>query len=164
MASADAKSTKPRVLITGANKGIGFAIVQQLAHTGKYHVLVGARTSDKAVAAIKQLKSTNSAVTDDDVTPLAIDIADDSSIAQAAKLLTDEFGSIAILINNAGISSGPEGSSIRNDFRAVFETNLFGTAVVIDAFVPLLKADKYHDRRIVNVVSLVEPQLQKIQF
>lgn len=98
---------------------------------------------------------------DDDVTPLAIDIADDSSIAQAAKLLTDECGSIAILINNAGISSGPEGSSIRNDFRAVFETNLFGTAVVIDAFVPLLRADKYHDIRIVNVVSLVEPQLQK---
>jgi NAD(P)-dependent dehydrogenase (short-subunit alcohol dehydrogenase family) len=87
------------------------------------------------------------------VSPIAIDVTDDSSIAAAAKLVTDTYGSLDVLINTAGISTGPPGSSLRENFRAVFETNVFGATVVIGSFLPLLRASKYHDRRIVNVTS-----------
>ncbi|KAJ9647305.1 hypothetical protein H2201_003905 [Coniosporium apollinis] len=147
-------TSKPLVLITGANQGIGLATAQQLASSGKYHVLLGSRSSSKADAAIQQLLAdTQYPVDAAAVSPITIDITSDSSIAAAAKFVGDTYGSLAVLINNAGISSGPAGSSLRENFRAVFETNVFGAAVVIDAFLPLLRASSYPDRRIVNVTS-----------
>jgi NAD(P)-dependent dehydrogenase (short-subunit alcohol dehydrogenase family) len=142
------------VLITGANRGIGFATAQQLASSGKYHVLLGSRSPDKADAAIQQLLADKQYPVDAvAVSPIAIDVTDDSSIAAAAKLVTGRYGSLDVLINNAGISTGPLDFSLRDNFRAVFETNVFGAAMVIDLFLPLLRASKYHDRRIVNVTS-----------
>jgi NAD(P)-dependent dehydrogenase (short-subunit alcohol dehydrogenase family) len=147
-------ASKALVLITGANQGIGLATAQQLASSGKYHVLLGSRSRSKADAAIQQLLADKQYPVDAAaVSPIVIDVTDDSSIAAAAKLVADTYGSLDVLINNAGIASGPPGSSLRDNFRAVFETNVFGPAVVIDSFLPLLQASKYHDRRIVNVTS-----------
>lgn len=64
------------------------------------------------------------------MTPIIIDIDQDESITAAAKFVQDRFGS-----------------------REVFETNVFGVAVMTATFLPLLRASKYHDRRIVNVTS-----------
>ncbi|CEL05179.1 hypothetical protein ASPCAL06298 [Aspergillus calidoustus] len=141
---------KPLILITGANQGIGFATAQNLASTGRYHLLIGARSQEKAEGAVKQLSPLSSALT-----PLVIDVTSDASIAAAAKTVSDRFGSLDILINNAGISTSPAHAnlSLRENFRAVFEVNVFGVAVVTDAFLPLLRASAYHDRRIVNVTS-----------
>ncbi|KAL4992935.1 putative short-chain dehydrogenase [Aspergillus recurvatus] len=145
-------SGKPLVLITGANQGIGFAAAQILASTGKYHLLIGARSQPKAEAAVQQLLSLAAAAA---ATPLVIDVADDASILAAAKLVTDRFGSLDILINNAGISGQPEqpGLTLREKFHQVFDVNVFGVAAVTAAFLPLLRASKYHDRRIVNVTT-----------
>ncbi|KAL4784207.1 putative short-chain dehydrogenase [Aspergillus varians] len=143
-------ATKPLILITGANQGIGLATAQNLASTGKYHLLVGARSQSKAEGTAQQLSSLNP-----DVTPLVIDVTDDASITAAAKSVTDQFGSLDILINNAGISASPEHASLslRENYRAVFEVNVFGVAVVTSTFLPLLRASKYHDRRIVNITT-----------
>ncbi|KAK6820112.1 hypothetical protein RU639_007028 [Aspergillus parasiticus] len=141
------------VLITGANQGLGYSTAEQLAKTGKYHILVGARTKSKAQSAIQQLVS-DPTIDSSTLTPLVIDANDDTSIAAAAKSVSDQFGSLDILINNAAISKPQDPNlSLRDSFRAVFETNVFGVAVIVDAFLPLLRASKYHDRRIVNVTT-----------
>ncbi|PWY80672.1 short-chain dehydrogenase [Aspergillus heteromorphus CBS 117.55] len=145
-------SPKAIVLITGANQGIGFATAQQLASTSNFHVLVGARSALKAQAAVKELESV--AVNKSALTPITIDVTDDASIAAAAKSVSDEFGRLDILINNAGIAQAPDtNGTLREQYRQIFDVNVFGVAVVMDAFLPLLRASTYPDRRIVNVTS-----------
>ncbi|KAJ5213457.1 Short-chain dehydrogenase/reductase SDR [Penicillium cf. viridicatum] len=146
-----AAATKPLILITGANQGLGFATAQQLASTGQYNLLIGARSQEKAEEAIKKLQESS---VDISLTSIIIDLDEDESITAAAKFVQDRFGSLDILINNAGInrSSNPN-ATLRETYREVFETNVFGVAVMTATFLPLLRASKYHDRRIVNVTS-----------
>ncbi|OJI81246.1 hypothetical protein ASPTUDRAFT_32668 [Aspergillus tubingensis CBS 134.48] len=87
-------------------------------------------------------------------TPVALDLDSDESIKATATYIREQFGSLDILVNNGGINrSSDPNATLRETYRAVFETNVFGVAVVIYAFLPLLRASKYHDRRIVNVTS-----------
>ncbi|KAL4942710.1 hypothetical protein BDV06DRAFT_191514 [Aspergillus oleicola] len=141
-------TTKPLILITGANQGLGFASAKQLASTGNYRLLIGARSQEKAEGAVKELGGSS------DLTPIVLDLDNDQSIETAAAFVKDKFGSLDILINNAGInrSSNPD-ATLRESYRAVFETNVFGVAVVVETFLPLIRASTYHDRRIVNVTS-----------
>ncbi|KAE8145189.1 hypothetical protein BDV25DRAFT_165219 [Aspergillus avenaceus] len=142
---------KPLILITGANQGIGFATAQHLANTGNYHLLIGARSILKGETAITELLA-NSPVDRSSLTPIVIDVTDDASIASAATFVTDTFGKLDILINNAGICKSPDpAATLRDSFRTIFETNVFGVAVITAAFLPLLRASQYPDRRIVNV-------------
>lgn len=142
--------SKALVLITGANQGIGFATAHQLASSNKFHVLIGARTSSKAEAAVQQLQS--DAVDKSALTPITIDVTDDASIAAAAGIVSEQFGHLDILINNAGIGQVPD-APVREQYRQIFDVNVFGVAAIIEAFLPLLQASKYTDRRIVNVTS-----------
>lgn len=145
-------SIKATVLVTGANQGIGYAVSQLLASSGKYHVLVSARSAANASAGIEKLESEGAADATA-LTLLTLDVTDDASITAAAQAVQAKFGSFDILINNAGIGVREPGASVREQFRAVFEVNVFGVAAVTDAFLPLLKASKYADQRIVNVTS-----------
>lgn len=133
-------ASKALVLITGATQGIGLATAQQLASSGKYHVLLGSRSPSKADAAIQQLLASKQYPIDAAaVTSISIDVTSDSSIAAAAQLVTDTYGFAGHPDQQrVGISTGPPGSSLRDNVRAVFETNAFGAAVVIDASLPLL--------------------------
>ncbi|CAI7588510.1 unnamed protein product [Penicillium discolor] len=77
-----------------------------------------------------------------------------ASIPISAKLVGDRFGSLDILINNAGINSASDpNATLRETYQEVFETNVYGVAVMTATFPPLLRASKYHDRHIVNVTS-----------
>ncbi|PYH73669.1 uncharacterized protein BO88DRAFT_484568 [Aspergillus vadensis CBS 113365] len=72
----------------------------------------------------------------------------------AAIYIREQFGSLDILVYNGGINrSSDPNATLRDTYRAVFETNVFGVVVVIDAFLPLLRASKYSDRRIGDVTS-----------
>ncbi|BAZ11587.1 oxidoreductase, short-chain dehydrogenase/reductase family protein [Calothrix sp. NIES-4071] len=84
-----------RALVTGANKGIGFAICQGLLAAG-FDVILAARSIEKASSAIKQLQTSNAR-------PLELDVSNDDSINKAAKNLSNEIDSLDVLINNAGI-------------------------------------------------------------
>ncbi|KAI0401617.1 hypothetical protein F4802DRAFT_579761 [Xylaria palmicola] len=142
-------SSKALVLVTGANQGIGYAVSQLLASSGKYHVIVSARSTGNAQATVEKLQE--GAADKTALTPVTLDVTDDASIAAAAKTISGQFGHLDILINNAGV--GQASGSIREQFRQVFEVNVFGVAAVTEAFLPLLKASTFADRRIVNVTS-----------
>ena len=131
---------------------MGYHVAQQLASTGKYHVLVGSRSPANGIKAVESLKSdATSPVPNDAIVPLTIDVANDDSIASALEEIKTRYGKLDMLINNAGTGSGQE--TLREEYRNILNTNVIGTAAVIDAFLPLLRRSTYHDRRIVNVTS-----------
>ncbi len=121
------------VLITGANRGIGRALVQEAVHRGAKRVYAGTRGPLD--------------ISDERVTPLLLDVTSAEQIEQAVR----QVGSLDVLINNAGIAiyddlSKPE---VIEQHLAV---NLFGPLNVTRAFLPLLKRSK---GAIVNNVSTV---------
>jgi len=145
------------VLVTGANQGIGYYTSQHLAATGKYHVLMGARSLARAEEATKKLSETK-AIPSDLLEPIEVNLSSDDSVAAAAEKVKSKYGYLDVLINNAAIGGGPNfkgTETTREKFCKIYDTNVSGTAVVTDAFLPLLKASKtaWPARRIAFVSS-----------
>jgi NAD(P)-dependent dehydrogenase (short-subunit alcohol dehydrogenase family) len=136
------------VLITGANKSIGFETTRQLLTQG-YYVYLGSRNQEQGEAAAARLKAEGLT----QVEVIQIDVSDATSITAAKNSLAQRGGSLDILINNAGISGGiPQTTTTSTEvIREVFETNFFGAINVTQAFLDLLKQSP--SPRIVNVTS-----------
>ena len=137
------------VLITGANKGIGFETARQMAQLG-YYVYLGSRDKAKGLDAINRLKELGIS----NVECIEIDITNIHSVIQAKQELESNTEGLDILINNAGIAGEmPQNISTGNmeNLRKVFETNFFGTVQTTQQFIPLLK--KSNQPVIVNVSS-----------
>lgn len=134
------------VLITGANRGIGFETARQLAGRG-FHVVIGARSEQQGQKALRELNGPGK------VTLLIVDVSDSRSIAAAASKFAP-IGPLDVLINNAGIYPD-EGLSIatisREQMMSTFETNTFGPLAMTQAFLPYLK--KSAAARVINVSS-----------
>ena len=133
-------------LVTGGNKGIGFAICQGLLKAG-FEVILAARSLNKAKQAIEQLQSAQ-------VHPLVLDVSDDDSIHQAVESLSQQREHLDVLINNAGIYPD-EGVNIltidRDLLDRAMQTNTFGSIRTAQAFLTLL--EKAPAARIINVSS-----------
>jgi NAD(P)-dependent dehydrogenase (short-subunit alcohol dehydrogenase family) len=143
-------SDRKVALVTGANKGIGKAIVRGLAEAG-FVVYLGARDAARGTIAAAELEEVG------DVRFVQLDVTDDASVTAAAQRIASEVGKLDALVNNAGISSAP-GSRFRAPYdeipenvRAVYETNVFGVVRVTNVFMALLR--KSGAGRIVNVTS-----------
>lgn len=137
------------VLITGANKSIGFEAARQLLQAG-YYVYLGSRDKKKGEEAIAKLNEQGYI----DVEPLVIDVSDSASIMEARKELGGKITSLDVLVNNAGIrgEGDPTPSLVSpKTIREVFNTNFFGTIEVTQAFLDLLRNSEAP--RIVNVTS-----------
>ncbi len=136
------------VLITGANKGIGFEVARQLAGRGM-RVLLGSRDQGRGQSAVDTLHSQGLK----DVEPIVIDVTSPESIEKAAADITERFGVLDVLINNAGIflSYDAPSASTPAELRSTFDTNFFGAIAVAQAFLPLLRKSSHG--RIVNVSS-----------
>jgi NAD(P)-dependent dehydrogenase (short-subunit alcohol dehydrogenase family) len=125
------------VLITGANKSIGYETARQLGALG-YRVWLGSRDEARGGAAVQRLLDEGH-----DVRLLAIAVDSDASVKDAAAQVQAEDGKLDVLINNAGIlgaePSSPSTQSV-DGIRMVYETNVLGPIRVTQAFLPLLKA------------------------
>ncbi|KAK3646455.1 hypothetical protein LTR56_008553 [Elasticomyces elasticus] len=140
-----ASPTQEIVLITGGNTGLGFEIAKQLLrdHSNRFYVLIGCRTLSKGETAVQDLHSQGLTACE----VLHIEVTDDESIAQAAKVVGEKFGRVDVLHVNAGIASGdsemlPAGESLSKSIMHTMSTNAAGAAQTAEAFIPLLqKAD-----------------------
>ncbi|MGC0314463.1 SDR family NAD(P)-dependent oxidoreductase [Kitasatospora acidiphila] len=130
-------------LVTGANRGIGYQIAAQLADRG-CTVLMGVRTPradwQPPAGRVHQLR---------------LDVTDPGDREAAAAWITERFGRLDVLVNNAGIS-GPRGGQLPSAtdpavLREVFETNVVAVLAVTNALLPLLRRSSAG--RIVNVSS-----------
>ena len=132
--STNAMTTEGRaVLITGANCGIGQALVEEALRRGAKRVYAGTRQP--------------LAPADERVTPLALDV----TVAGQIQAAVERVESLDILINNAGISLFDDLSD-RAALERHLAVNLFGTYAVTQAFLPLLTRSR---GAIVNNVSLM---------
>jgi len=137
------------VLVTGANKGIGFEVSRQLGRAG-FTVLLGARDTTRGEEAAKKLRGEGL-----DVRFVKADLnqAVESGTA-LVRQIGEEFGHLDVLVNNAGIADredGPASSVGIETLRRTFETNFFGTVAFTQPLLPLLRAAER--ARIVNVSS-----------
>jgi len=121
------------VLITGANRGIGRALVNEALRRGAKRVYAGTRSALQPV--------------DDRVTPLTLDVTSVSQIQRAVA----EVDTLDVLINNAGIALYDDLSAL-DAIEQHLAVNLFGTFHVTRAALPLLKRSR---GAIVNNLSLV---------
>lgn len=138
------------VLITGVSRkeGLGYETARQLATQG-YQVIVTARDHQKAANLAADLQQEKL-----DVIAMALDISNAESVAKCVQTVTERFGSLDVLINNAGVMTDFTSTIATADLQVVwssFDSNLLGPWRVIQAFLPLLR--KSGQPRIVNVTS-----------
>jgi len=143
-------------LVTGANTGVGFQIAKALANEN-YIVYVGSRDLQKGEAAATEIGNNARA--------LQLDITDGDAVSAAVNRIRDDFGYLSLLVNNAAIShAGKPGRTVEeimeaqkpsiapiDELKTVWNTNVFSTLAVTQAFLPLLKAAT--PSRIVTVSS-----------
>lgn len=149
--TAEAPGTATRVaLITGGNRGLGFATARLLGRAGA-SVVIAARDEQQSREAVVALRSEGIWAS-----ALQFDVDDPAAVAGAVDRLGREHGRLDILVNNAGIL--PEATSPHADqpldldlFTRTLTTNVLGAVAVTQACLPLLAASDAG--RIVNVSS-----------
>jgi NAD(P)-dependent dehydrogenase (short-subunit alcohol dehydrogenase family) len=134
------------VLITGANRGIGYALTKALV-ASNFKVLAGCRHREDAVHLEKLATSHR-----DLVRILSVDVGSDESVAAAADAMSDR---IDVIVNNAGVMPERGEEKITdldlNHLRNAFEINVLGCARVIRSFLPHLR--RSNRPRILNLSS-----------
>ena len=134
------------VLVTGANKGIGFGIAKHLGLSG-WRIIIGARNQERAEKAIKKLK----ALDIDVLGWLNIELADLDNLKQAAKEVNEKFPELTLLVNNAGIPGNMAVDSLHTEIKDIKETvdvNFIGTFMLTKMLMPILEKNS---GRIINV-------------
>ncbi|KAF2025745.1 NAD(P)-binding protein [Setomelanomma holmii] len=157
-----AAAEKQIILITGigATNGIGLdTTIFLVADSPNNHVIMGARSVNKAEAKMKEIQAKNPKGT---LSYVQLDVNDDESSLEAVKKIKEDFGRLDVLVNNAGICpentpppEKPQGTpqlwASRKDMRDTFETNVYGVMVLTEAAIPLLKTSK--NPMVINVTS-----------
>ncbi len=122
-------------LVTGANRGLGVHLAQQLRERGAT-VYAGARDPE--------------AITYPGVTPVRVDVTDQASIDAAFEVT----GPVSVLVNNAGSSTGAtllDGDL--DQIRVEFDTHVFGSLAMIRRYAPAMNA--WSESAVVNILSVL---------
>lgn len=145
-----------RVLVTGANSGIGFEAAQVLAGKG-VEVILACRNQTKGEAALAAIRQAHPEC---QVSLMALDLSSLQSIAAFVEEFKSRYTSLDVLINNAGVMAPPF-SRTADGFEMQFGTNHLGHFALTGQLLPLLEAAEAG--RIV-VVSSVAHRFGKISF
>lgn len=135
--------------VTGGSRGIGAAIVKQLA-ADSLHVVAVARNLDKLQSLCQQITDSGHSAE-----PLVCDIADPAALAGAIEKTIEKHGHLDVLVNNAGITR--DGLILRmddEDFDSVINTNLKSAFVAIRAAARSMIRLKGVGGRIINISSV----------
>jgi len=137
------------VVVTGGGRGIGKAMAWAFAEAGA-KVVVASRSEGSCGKVAEDIN----AKYEGQAKAIAVDVADSSSVTEFSKSVLEEFGSVNILVNNAGVTR--DGLLMRmkdEDWDTVLDTNLKGAFNTVKAFQrSMMKAE---DPRIINVSSVI---------
>ena len=139
------------IVVTGASTGIGWGTVKVLTQKG-FHVFGSVRKAEDADRLVAEFG--------DAVTPLQLDVTDETAIAHAAKQVREALKGETLfgLVNNAGIAvAGPLMHLPISEYRFQIEVNLISPLLVTQAFLPLLGTDRTLNGlpgRIINISSV----------
>ncbi len=141
-----------KVLITGANKGIGFGTAELLLRNG-FYVYIGSRSVQNGANAVNRLRAEGLS----HVEMVQIDVTDESSVRRAYDEIRKRTEVLDVLINNAGVNGGNDPytalEALPTEFQKAFDTNVIGSARVTKAFMSLVR--KSDEPRIVNLSTSV---------
>ncbi|XP_067421651.1 carbonyl reductase [NADPH] 1-like [Emydura macquarii macquarii] len=140
-------SSTPVAVVTGANKGIGFAIVQALCKQFTGDVYLTARDPDRGQAAVTKLQEEGLSLLFHQ-----LDINDLQSIRTLRDFLKEKYGGLNVLVNNAGIAfKVADTTPFAVQAEVTLRTNFFATRDVCTELLPLIKPHG----RVVNVSSIM---------
>ncbi|MGF2384677.1 SDR family NAD(P)-dependent oxidoreductase [Lentilactobacillus otakiensis] len=126
-----------KVLITGANRGIGFETARQLAHQGWY-VLLGVRNTQRGQAALAKFNAENLS----NIELIHIDLNELDTIAEAANDVKHHHPDLKVVVNNAGIAGDmdkrPLDFSVK-ELDDLMKVDVEGNFEMIKQFTPILK-------------------------
>lgn len=127
-----------RVLITGSNRGIGFAMVEDYLSSGDVHIFATCRQPEKA-SALNNLVEQYS----DNLTIVPLEVTSQESIDAALNLVQAKTDSLDILINNAGVDNGNQSLEhiTPEMMMETYAINTVAPLMISKAFLPLLKKD-----------------------
>ncbi|MEM0931663.1 MAG: SDR family oxidoreductase [Bacteroidota bacterium] len=133
-------------LVTGSNRGIGFAVVKSLLEEG-FSVILTSRNSREGKKALSALPEENAYYH-------PLDVTSDQSATTLYEHVSQKFGRLDVLINNAGINYDTWQNAMTADLSEVeqtLDTNLIGPWRMMKTFLPLMQRNNFG--RIVNVSS-----------
>lgn len=135
-------------LISGASSGIGESIATLFSQVGNMNIVITGRRTDRLNMLADKLS-----INGCKVLPITCDVKDDNAVVKTVSRAVEEFGTIDILINSAGITEKSEDivSQSREQWENVIETNLSGTYAMCREVASVMKEQKYG--RIINISS-----------
>jgi NAD(P)-dependent dehydrogenase (short-subunit alcohol dehydrogenase family) len=136
-----------RILITGANRGLGLALSK-----------IGAERGHQIISGVRDLQKSGESLTHSEIyksiSLLPLDITDEESVSSAATTVKENFGTIDAIINNAGVLLERDKQIEELDLdqvKVTFDVNFFGPIRVVKHFLPLLMMGDHSS--IINISS-----------
>ena len=134
------------VIITGANSGLGFETAKKIAGNKEYRIILACRNEEKALKAKEEIiRETGN----ENIETLKLDTSLLSSVKNFAEAFIEKYGTVDVLINNAGISPMAASGKTAEGFEVVFATNFLGHFLLTN----LLLSHLNDGARIINVSS-----------
>ena len=134
-------------LITGAERGMGLVTAKELGKNGQ-QIIIGAYNMELGRQAKSELEELGI-----NADLYKCDVTNRDDINSLVKAVEEKYGYLNILINNAGIAGPmtPPSQTSEEDLRKTMETNFFGAAAMVKAFLPLMRKAEFG--KIINITS-----------
>lgn len=127
------------IIVTGASRGIGFQLVQELVRDGHEVLALSRNIGPLTSLGLKGLKA------------LSVDLGEERDYGKITDFLTTQWKGVAVLVNNAGsLLNKPFLETDMAEFRAVYEVNVFAVASLTQLVLPFMDKEGH----VVNISSM----------